>query len=129
MIRWFWHWGPALAQMAVIFGYSSLSHPTVPLGVSDDTGHFAGYALLGALVFRAFARARWSGISSRSALSALVFSSAYGASDEFHQHFVPNRTPDAVDWLADTAGAATAIAVILVAAAILRRRTPRARAV
>jgi len=28
----------------------------------------------------------------------------YGASDEFHQYFVPNRSSEVQDWLADVAG-------------------------
>ncbi|KXK32801.1 MAG: hypothetical protein UZ01_00223 [Candidatus Brocadia sinica] len=39
---------------------------------------------------------------------AISITSLYGASDEFHQFFTPNRSVDILDWLADTAGAATA---------------------
>ncbi|MGD0652307.1 MAG: VanZ family protein [Verrucomicrobiia bacterium] len=35
---------------------------------------------------------------------AFVITSAYGASDEFHQRFVPNRSCDVWDWAADTFG-------------------------
>jgi len=43
----------------------------------------------------------------------IVFSSLYGASDEWHQSFVPGRSSDALDWLADTLGAALATLVLL----------------
>jgi VanZ family protein len=119
-----WQWGPALVQMAVIFGYSSLSQPTIPFGVSDHIGHFAGYGLLGALVLRAFARAHWAGVGTGSAWRAVLFSSAYGASDEFHQHFVPGRTSAVDDWVADTLGAAVAVAGLLVVARLV---TPQGR--
>jgi VanZ family protein len=39
---------------------------------------------------------------------AIGITSLYGASDEFHQFFTPNRSVEIFDWLADTAGAATA---------------------
>jgi VanZ family protein len=39
---------------------------------------------------------------------AIGITSLYGASDEFHQFFTPNRSVEILDWLADTAGAATA---------------------
>lgn len=45
-------------------------------------------------------------------LAALIFSSAYGASDEWHQSFVPGRLADAADWLADTLGAMLALLLI-----------------
>jgi VanZ family protein len=109
--RWFWIWGPAVAQMAIIFAISSLHQVTLPEGVSDKTGHFAGYAILGAALIRALASARWARVGAGVALAALLLSSAYGASDEFHQSFVPGRTADVHDWVADTLGAAASVAV------------------
>jgi VanZ family protein len=50
-------------------------------------------------------------------------SSLYGISDELHQSFVPGRTPDVHDWIADTWGAAVAIGVLSAVAFALRRRT------
>jgi len=35
---------------------------------------------------------------------AFLITSAYGASDEFHQRFVPGRSCDVLDWAADTFG-------------------------
>jgi VanZ family protein len=35
----------------------------------------------------------------------VIFVSLYGASDEFHQYFVPNRDCEFWDWLADFGGA------------------------
>jgi VanZ family protein len=35
---------------------------------------------------------------------AVVLVIAYGVLDEFHQHFVPGRTPDILDVMADTVG-------------------------
>ena len=43
---------------------------------------------------------------------ATSIASLYGISDEFHQSFVPGRTPDVVDWLADTSGALLAVLLI-----------------
>jgi VanZ family protein len=46
---------------------------------------------------------------------AALISSAYGATDEFHQYFVPGRDCSIFDWFADTggsfAGAAAACAI------------------
>jgi VanZ family protein len=41
-------------------------------------------------------------------LLAIVLAIAYGVSDEFHQRFVPGRSSDVYDVLADAEGAAAA---------------------
>ncbi len=130
MINWLFVWGPAVAQMVVIFIASSISDiGELPGGVSDKTGHFTGYALLGTFVVRALARARWNRLTTGVAISALLGCSFYGATDEFHQAFVPGRTPDVNDWAADTFGAAAAIVAWRIVAAIIVARRSRTGAV
>lgn len=46
---------------------------------------------------------------------------AFGAADEWHQRFIPGRSTELADWLADSAGAA----VGAVAFALVARRRPR----
>lgn len=122
MRRPIWRWAPAILQMAVIFGASSIPNlQNLPGGVSDKTGHFVGYAILGACVLYGLASARWAGVTARHGWQALAVSSIYGASDEFHQRFVPGRSPDVNDWIADTLGAAAAIVVLLAVVALKRR--------
>jgi VanZ family protein len=121
--RLLWIWGPVLVVMAVIFAASSLQDlDALPGDLSDKTGHFAGYAMLAVVVLRATAGARWQGVTVRSCLLAWLICVAYGASDEFHQGFVPGRTVALDDWVADAAGAATAILAIAILAVVPRRR-------
>jgi VanZ family protein len=98
--RWFW----AFAIAALIFFASSRERVASPglTEVDDKFGHFAVYGLLGTLVCRL-------GSDRRSAVWSLLVVSAYGASDEWHQSFVPGRSTELSDWIADTAGAALAI--------------------
>jgi VanZ family protein len=108
--------------MAMIFFASSLSDlSTLPGDVSDKTGHFAGYAALGATVLRATAGGRWAGVTARTAALAWSICLAYGVTDEVHQGFVPGRTPALDDLVADAAGAASAILVLYSVAAAGRR--------
>jgi VanZ family protein len=99
-------WLPPILYLALIFWLSSqpapfLTPPSFRFG--DKVAHFAGYAVLGALLCRAFAG---SGLSPSAALAlAAITSCLYGASDEWHQSLVPHRVADATDWLADTIGA------------------------
>jgi VanZ family protein len=114
-------WAPVVLQMALIFGASSLPNlGSLPGNISDKTGHIAGYALLSLLLIRALAGGRAEGITWRTVTLAIAFSTLYGASDEFHQKFVPGRSADVFDVLADIAGTASA-AVIAVAFRVVRR--------
>jgi VanZ family protein len=99
--------------MAVIFAVSSISDiGPLPGGVSDTSGHSIGYALLGALLLRALAGGRMNGVTWGRALSAIVLATLYGLSDEFHQSFVPGRSPDRHDVMADFIGAVAAVALV-----------------
>lgn len=94
---------PLLLGAAVI---AASSRPVVAgLGFEggDKVAHFAVYGLLGTLLCRA------TGPGWRGALGALVIASLFGATDEWHQAYVPGRTSDVMDWLADTGGAALAV--------------------
>jgi VanZ family protein len=106
-LRWFtaerraWLWPVVIAVL--IFSASSRSSVAGPrIPHFDKVVHFSVYGLLATLVCRAMpgrAGAWW----------ALVAVSAYGATDEWHQYFVPGRSTELADWIADTAGAAVAI--------------------
>ncbi|HUR57395.1 MAG TPA: VanZ family protein [Opitutaceae bacterium] len=96
-------WPVTIAVM--ILSASQRSQVAAP-GISniDKVAHFAVFGLLGTLVCR-FGKGR------RGAAWALAIVSAFGASDEWHQSFVPGRSSDVMDWIADTSGAALAIAL------------------
>ncbi len=98
-----WVWPVALA--AVIFAWSSRSRvPDVGDWIPhfDKVVHFAVYGLLGVLVCRL-------GRGARAAVLAVVLTSAYGVTDEWHQSFVPGRSAELADWVADTLGALAAV--------------------
>lgn len=109
---WWWLWGPVAAQMGAIFVLSSQpTLPTLPGGLTNHTGHFVGYAALGALLLRAIARASWRQVTTRAAAWSWLVAVAYGASDELHQRFVPGRMSTLDDWVADAAGAWVAVSL------------------
>jgi len=66
--------------------------------------HLAEYAIFGLLLFRAI-RAGREGWSWRWALAAIVVAALYAVTDEWHQSFVPSRTPSGWDVLIDATGA------------------------
>jgi VanZ family protein len=67
------------------------------------------YCILGWLIAAALRRAHRLTLP-KTALLAMLIASGYGVTDEFHQRFVPNRTCDVVDWVADTLGSSAGLA-------------------
>ena len=81
-----------------------------------------GVGIVAVLVLRAASGSRWDGVTFRAAGAAVAFAAVYGITDEFHQWFVPGRTADVNDWMADCTGAAIAVAVVLLVARFARER-------
>jgi VanZ like protein len=116
-----WLWGPVALQMALIFAASSIPNlGSLPGGMSDKSGHSIGYAILGALLLRAFAGGRLQGITWTRGAVAIVLATLYGMSDEFHQLFVPGRSADRYDVIADSVGAAIGVGLGWLAGAVRR---------
>lgn len=112
-------WLPPLVYMAAIFHFSSESHPLPELTeqVWDKLLHTAEYAGLAFLFNRAL-RGEGAGWLTAAAM-AVLGASLYGASDEWHQAFVPLRSSDVHDWIGDTVGGALgAFAYTVLAAAL-----------
>ncbi|HZI79030.1 MAG TPA: VanZ family protein [Vicinamibacterales bacterium] len=98
-------WGPVAAYMAVIFVLSAQTQPPLPSQVSDKQGHSLGYMGLAVTVARGLAGGIAAGVPLRIAASASAIAAGYGATDEWHQSFVPGRSADIYDWYADAIGA------------------------
>ncbi len=114
--------------MAAIFLGSSFrlpaaAIPRLPFPAADKVAHFIEYAILSALYLFALDVAL-PGRHLAACILAAAMASAYGATDELHQAFVPGRDCSLMDWLADLAGAAGAAAVWL---AVMRRSERRTR--
>ena len=122
MIRAAVAWGPAALWAAVLFFLSAQPDPPgagvfdwVPAG--DKLAHFLLYAVLGALL------ALGRGEQGEPPHWTLVATGAlYGASDEWHQSYVPGREVSVLDWAADVGGVAAGYWVGL---SLLRLRATR----
>lgn len=120
-----YYWMPVLAYCLLIFIQSSKPAPEqLPVfPFSDKAIHFLLYAPLGALFYRAFGT-----LKSRTRAVILLSVSAsvlYGVSDEIHQVFVPSRTAELSDLLADALG--SFFGVILFYGAAGKKRDRRSR--
>lgn len=113
MIRRLLLWLPPLVYMAAIYHLSSQSNPlpAVTALFWDKALHAVEYGGLAILLARACAG---EGISHRWAWAiAVIATSSYGASDEWHQLFTPGRSSDIHDWVADSIGGLMGAAVYL----------------
>lgn len=115
-------WAPAVAWAGVIFALSSQPVLPSPPGMSDKLAHAITYAILGAACLFGLVAADWRRIAPRTSVLAVIVAVLYGVSDEFHQAFVPGRTPDVFDVVADGAGAILAVGLLWLSAILLRRR-------
>ena len=95
---------PLLVAATIFFASSHSRVAAPPIAHFDKLAHFSVYGLLATLLARR-------GNGPRAIAFALLITSLYGASDEWHQSFVPGRSCDVFDWLADTLGGALAIAL------------------
>jgi VanZ family protein len=108
-------WLPALLWMAFIFYLSAQSRPLAkpPSTALSYVAHFGEYAVLAFLLFWAqLSRGSWKGRWRLSLVLSFVLAVLYGASDEFHQSFVPGRDASWLDLATDAAGAAFVLLII-----------------
>jgi VanZ family protein len=108
-LRW---WGPLLAYMGFIFWMSSQQRPGVFENTPDYLLHGSGYFLLGILAIRAAGGGLGSPRSFAVLATGVAIAIVYGASDEWHQSFVPGRDASFRDLLADSVGALLAAVVV-----------------
>jgi len=89
---------------ALIYWLSSQSHLPIPgvFDMQDKLIHAAAYAVMAFLFWQS-----WHGHVPGSWLvwMTVLFCSAYGISDEWHQSFIAGRDASVFDWMADTVGA------------------------
>ena len=147
LFRWLGRWWPPLLWAAVISLFSTylfssdrtsrviipILHWLLPRATPDmlaeihhlirKSGHFIEYFILGWSILRSFRAGR---VDLRFAWIAwtILIVACYASLDEFHQSFVPRRTPAVRDVLIDTSGG---IAAQTVAALAWLPRRPRTR--
>lgn len=116
-------WAVFLLYNVFLFYFSLLPGNELPplvLDIQDKILHASGYFLLMFIASHVFFRAAIPGICERPYFWGFWYCANIGAVTEILQHYVPGRSTDFFDLLADTAGAA-------LAALILRKWRPDKR--
>lgn len=102
---WPW-WLGAAAVATAVFALSSLPGPSLRVNLIhglDKLVHGTVYALLAGLLAGGGVARGWP--RRASVLIAVVAAGVYGATDEWHQSFVPYRSASLADLVADVVGA------------------------
>ena len=101
-----YYWLPLIAYCVFVYIQSSYPAPeSLPsFDFSDKLYHFAGYALMGILFYRAYHTLPLKNNTSMLILLSMISAALYGISDEIHQSFVPYRDGNLLDAVADALG-------------------------
>ena len=119
---WRW-WGPLVIYMLSIYAMSARPVPEVLSSAPDKVMHLGAYFLMAILSVRAFAKGLLEPAGPGVLASGVALAVVYGASDEWHQSFVPGRDASLWDLGADAAGALLAgVALLLLWKGLSRRR-------
>lgn len=99
---------PFILWLVIIFVQSSLPAielPPVDIIGADKLIHLGVFGLLAALCYISLIHITKNNTFSQNPLTwSVVITAVYGASDEIHQYFVPNRSAEVLDWIADLLG-------------------------
>jgi VanZ family protein len=90
--------------MGLLFWASTLSGAGGGLSIPDWVTHGTAYLVLAVLLARALAGAPRA-LTPSLAVAAVLLSTAYGVTDEYHQSFTPGRDPSLGDVAKDFGGA------------------------
>lgn len=99
---------------AILFFLTSLPGPDIPQSITfnDKLEHISAFGILGFLLALALQVQERFSYPKRNLIPATLFiGSLYGALDELHQLFIPGRSCELNDWLADTLGIALGLAL------------------
>ncbi len=98
-------WAPLLFYMGLVFWVSSLPRPESLSAAPDVVLHGGAYFVMALLAIRAFGHGLAEPVSGATLWAGGAVAVLYGASDEWHQSFVPSRVGDVYDLLFDAMGA------------------------
>jgi VanZ family protein len=123
-----WYQGPfilACIAISVASSYSNIPTLTIQLW-QDKVFHAIAFGILALLALRAFRfQSSVRILASRPEVSAVAFSAFYGVLDEIHQSYVPGRTTDPWDVVADVAGALIALGLARMVTAVKKGSVSR----
>ena len=103
--------------------FPSDDYPDLKFEFADKFVHMGIYFVLFLTAYFSFSnQSKFLYLQRNPLLVAFLIVSVYGASDEIHQYFVPGRSCDIFDWIADVIGTALGIVAILFIKKLLNKK-------
>ena len=105
---------PLIIYWVILFIATSLPVERLPsIGFTDKINHLIAYFILAVLLNLTLIYQRKSQLLFEKApIATIVICLFYGALDEVHQLFVPGRSAETLDWVADALGTTAAVLLI-----------------
>ena len=106
---------PAIVIAVTIFILSNSPHPGLPeLGIEweDKIMHISAYFAFGIALVLFFVVNLQVPEIKKVAFITIFIGSFYGLTDEFHQYFIPGRSSEILDWIADVLGVLLSVTTI-----------------
>ena len=106
---------PLCLYWILIFVLTTLPSDSLPgIGASDKINHLLAYFGLGVLLKLSLDfQTKYPSLKKRSSIYTIVIGSIYGALDEIHQIFIPGRSCEFIDWVADVAGITIGVFIVI----------------
>lgn len=97
----------------ILFILTSLpSGMAITTDISDKVNHFGAYGLLSVFLYlNLHFQNKLKLFSKYPGIFTLLIASTYGLLDEIHQMFVPGRSAEFLDWVADFSGSLIAVLI------------------
>ena len=109
----------------ILSSQSSISLPRTGIIPTDKIAHFLAFGALSLSLCFWFSLESWEKNTFKTSLIVFSLASFYGALDEGHQHFVEYRVPSISDWVADSLGALSAIAVVIMWVKVIKSKSKK----
>lgn len=99
----------------ILLAATSFPTSSIPtMGAGDKVMHFAAYFGLGVLLnFTLIFQKKYPGLKKKNAAYTILIGTVYAIFDELHQHFIPGRSMEFLDFVADFFGLVLAIVFVL----------------
>jgi VanZ family protein len=106
---------PLVVYWIVLLAATSIPAASMPsIGVADKLNHFLAYFVLSVLLFLTLLFQEKFDLSlSRIAIYTFLISTVYGVLDEVHQMFIPGRSAEFLDWVADSIGGGLGVLLMM----------------
>lgn len=100
-------WIFMMIAITVQSSFASIPLPNLGLTFSDKVLHFLVFGVLGWFLARGLYLSKKYIFHRRFVIFACIIGFVFAFTDEWHQSMVPGRTPEFLDWVADSLGILT----------------------